>query len=297
MNLRHLLLVLVTCLWVGSAQSAQAQSMNIDFGTAATSPGPNFAAAGEAGNWNSISGDQGVSFSLFGLDGAPTGVSVVNIGGSQILTDNHPDTQGNFERLLDDYLVTFNANLEVCLFFNGLEDGQYQVITYAWLPLTGDSSLVSVDESTEPNELIGGSWSGAFEEGVTHAIHLAEVVNGSLGLHSGVPIGGTPIKAALNGVQLIKIPDPIEFRRGDVNADASLDIGDMVALLGILFQGQSLDCADAIDVNDDGQGDIADAVFGLAHLFSNGPAPAAPFGQCGVDPTVDGLDCAVSPSC
>ena len=35
-------------------------------------------------------------------------------------------------------------------------------------------------------------------------------------------------------------------------------------------------CLDALDANDDGTVDVADPIFGLAHLFSSGPPPPAP---------------------
>ena len=43
--------------------------------------------------------------------------------------------------------------------------------------------------------------------------------------------------------------------------------------------------------NHDGQFNVADPVFTLSALFSNGALPPAPFGGCGVDPTEDGLTC------
>lgn len=36
---------------------------------------------------------------------------------------------------------------------------------------------------------------------------------------------------------------------------------------------------------------VSDPVALLNHLFLGAPAPPAPFGECGVDPTVDGLGC------
>ena len=51
------------------------------------------------------------------------------------------------------------------------------------------------------------------------------------------------------------------------------------------------------DANDSGAIDIADAIAILSHLFAQtGPLPA-PFGECGSDPTTDGLDCAEHTAC
>ena len=60
-----------------------------------------------------------------------------------------------------------------------------------------------------------------------------------------------------------------QFRRGDVNGDAALNIADAIALLGFLFSGSAAPgCLDAGDVNDDGANNIADAISLLGFLFS-----------------------------
>jgi hypothetical protein len=56
-------------------------------------------------------------------------------------------------------------------------------------------------------------------------------------------------------------------------------------------------CLDAADSNDSGVVDLSDAVYSLQFLFIGGPAPAAPFGACGMDGTEDGLDCVTFPIC
>ena len=50
-------------------------------------------------------------------------------------------------------------------------------------------------------------------------------------------------------------------------------------------------CEDALDANDDGQLDIADAIYVLNYLFIAGPAMPPPFPEPGLDPTADGLGC------
>lgn len=75
------------------------------------------------------------------------------------------------------------------------------------------------------------------------------------------------------------------FIRGDANADAMVDIGDGVRVLEHLFESNALGCLDAGDANDDEQVNIADAITIFAFLFTSGPAPAAPFPDCGADPT------------
>ena len=84
-----------------------------------------------------------------------------------------------------------------------------------------------------------------------------------------------------------------QFRRGDVNGDAALNIADAIALLGFLFSGSAAPgCLDAGDVNADGANNIADAISLLGFLFSGSAEPPAPGTNCGVDPTdTDPLDC------
>ena len=96
-------------------------------------------------------------------------------------------------------------------------------------------------------------------------------------------------------------PPGVLFRRGDCNDDAMFDIGDPVALLGVLFSGAAPpNCDDACDFNDDEAQDISDAVYGLGALFNGTAPPPPPFPDCGLDPADPGgenLDCAFSNAC
>ncbi|MGE3166079.1 MAG: hypothetical protein AB7O52_14325 [Planctomycetota bacterium] len=88
------------------------------------------------------------------------------------------------------------------------------------------------------------------------------------------------------------------FVRGDCNADGTVNIGDPISLLSVLFSGGATPpCVDACDTNDDGNQDIADAIYGLSFLFAGGPVPATPFPACGLDPTLDALSCLAAPGC
>ena len=79
----------------------------------------------------------------------------------------------------------------------------------------------------------------------------------------------------------------IGFRRGDSNADGTVDLTDAVFTLRSLFQGgEAPSCADASDADDSGALDLTDAVYTLQFLFLGGavPPPPGPFG-CGSDST------------
>jgi hypothetical protein len=52
---------------------------------------------------------------------------------------------------------------------------------------------------------------------------------------------------------------------------------------------------DSADANDEGDVDLADAVYLLSYLFAHGPLPPPPFLACGEDPTDDSLDCETAP--
>ncbi len=88
------------------------------------------------------------------------------------------------------------------------------------------------------------------------------------------------------------------FRRGDSNTDSTLNIADAVFTLMYLFaSGPAPACEDAADANDDGPVDLADSVYILQNLFANGPAIPPPYPGCGIDPTIDDLDCAEYQPC
>lgn len=106
------------------------------------------------------------------------------------------------------------------------------------------------------------------------------------------------LAATVGTVSLASAPMAPEFRRGDVNGDGGLDLGDPVRTLSILFAGGVSLCQDAEDANDDGSVNVADAVYLLSALFVPGsPLPPAPGTSCGVDPTPDALGCLQTGPC
>ena len=79
-------------------------------------------------------------------------------------------------------------------------------------------------------------------------------------------------------------PEP-GFVRGNCNGDRTVDISDAIQTLGILFLGAAVgDCYAACDANSDGRVDISDGIFTLTFLFGGGPAPLAPYPDCGPNP-------------
>jgi hypothetical protein len=88
------------------------------------------------------------------------------------------------------------------------------------------------------------------------------------------------------------------FRRGDVDSSGAVNITDPIALLNHLFLGgDAPKCLDADDSDDSGTLNITDAIYSLNYLFLGGSAPLAPFPECGIDPTIDGMGCAAYPEC
>ena len=90
------------------------------------------------------------------------------------------------------------------------------------------------------------------------------------------------------------------FRRGDCNGDGVVDLSDAVCVLNWLFAGDGRPgCVAATNANGDDTGNITDAAYLLNHLFAGGPAPVAPFLECGPGtlPADQELGCANPAGC
>jgi hypothetical protein len=96
------------------------------------------------------------------------------------------------------------------LTFNGLANGVYDVYTYA---MASDSpnffSRVNVNapaaDGTPGAQTVGGAFAGAYQQGLTHALHQGVVVdNGSLAIYVRAAVSW----ASLSGIQLVMIPAP-----------------------------------------------------------------------------------------
>jgi hypothetical protein len=81
-------------------------------------------------------------------------------------------------------------------------------------------------------------------------------------------------------------PVGTKFKRGDANDDGQTNIADAVFTLSYLFaNGPDPNCMDAADTNDSGGINIADAVALLSYLFASAGDLPEPFTTCGVDPS------------
>ena len=92
------------------------------------------------------------------------------------------------------------------------------------------------------------------------------------------------------------------FRRGDVSADAAVNISDAIYVLTWLFPGgPPPPCMESAETNNDGAVDLSDAIYLLEFLFQGGPPPPEPGPHdCGPDPkdrVADFLGCIDPASC
>lgn len=201
---------------LGAPTLAFGQAFNIDVGQPLSGPAPGHAAAGLAGVWNAIpvthmtpfmTGRHPDDFMLVDIHGNQTGVGLHQYGGMDLTSLSDPSVSGQDALLMNDVLITHSASLETCVYLNGLQDGLYEVIVYAWMPNQPTvMQRVRFDYIPETED-VGGAWPGQHMEGVTFSKYTVNVVNGFIGLHVGIPPGGdTGIGAAWNGMQLRPLP-------------------------------------------------------------------------------------------
>jgi len=178
-----------------------AQSLNLDLGQNVTFPVPSagYAAVGSAGVWNSV-GVPANSIPLVGLSGTATTATISSIGGFLSFDYDNPATTGEAQNLLDDVQDLGGPTSMVTWFFNGLVDGDYSVITYAWAPDNNSFRTgVAIPGSVDPAQNVGGAWTGAHQLGVTYALHHITVSGGSLAILLSTNSGF----GSLNGFQLV----------------------------------------------------------------------------------------------
>ena len=77
------------------------------------------------------------------------------------------------------------------------------------------------------------------------------------------------------GMRVVIVPEEETFLRGDADRSGSVDISDILEILGHLFRAGELGavdlpCPDAADTNDDGTISLADSTYLLNYLFAGG---------------------------
>lgn len=88
------------------------------------------------------------------------------------------------------------------------------------------------------------------------------------------------------------VDTPVLFLRGDSNNDGVIDVSDCVHALRFMFAaGPPPVCADAIDVNDNEDVDISDAILIVFFLFGQANIPQPRIGGAGIDLTFGRLSC------
>ena len=250
------------------------QSLNIDFGAADLGPPATYGGVGPAGHWNNLIAENGtVTPGLLALNGQETTVSVRQIGGVDNRWVDDPFVTGDHALLLNDYLITFHEVIETCLFFDGLQPGNYQVIIYARMPdQTSVFSFTNCDqEQGNPHYAVGGPWTGSHQEGVSYAVHFAEVGDEGLQVHSGiVPEADPQLGAALNGIQLILLDGCLADLTGPIGAppDGVVDQFDLFfAVAAWATETSEADIADPDPSNPPG-GDGLVNIFDLLEVLS-----------------------------
>jgi hypothetical protein len=173
---------------------APAQSFNVDVGSVTAVPGASYgAAASQPGLWNQM--PDGFGTALVGLGGAATGASVSALGANFAFWANNAGTSGDDELLLDD--ACDGARIYT---FTGLAPGSYTLYTYAWAPDSSSyKTLVSVQGSSSPDQIVGGAWPGGHQLGVTYALHDVSAPAGDIV----VTVTASSGFATLNGFQLV----------------------------------------------------------------------------------------------
>jgi hypothetical protein len=185
-----------------------AQSLNVEFGNAGSTPAATYAAAGLAGTWNTVGVlPTGQRQALVGLDGAATPAKIYMNGGNSVtmLNVNDPGTSGEDQALMDDMLICQCNPVDMCLWVENLTNGEYEVTTYAMTPSEPTRFCpVRVDNGTPGPTNVGGVWPGAHQELTTFSRHTVTVTNGVVAFHSGTYNGF--FQAGMNGFQLRMIP-------------------------------------------------------------------------------------------
>jgi hypothetical protein len=218
--MHRLVYLMIACGALSAA--AHGQSINLDIGDLAGLPAPDYGAAGLPGTWNAFTADPGEPQPLVGLTGEPVAAKATRDFGYTLALDD-PGTDGDEQGLMDDGLGEV-GDVQMTLWIDGLLNGTYEVITYAWTPARpDDTTLVTVNGDLLTGLVAGGAWPGAFEEWTTHVVHEVEVSNGALSIN--IVAGSWGASGFLNGVQLRRLTN------ADLDQDGVVGLDDFLAML------------------------------------------------------------------
>lgn len=178
---------------------ALAASYNIDIGGGPLPSVSYGGAAGQTGFWNDA--DSGPS--LTDIAGNSTSVTLVFPDAPWPDTHDHPGTVGDDQALLDDFL-TWPPSTSMPFMIVGLPTGTYQFFSYSFAPNAANSS-VDIAGSPEGFQLLGGTWPGSHQLGVTYALHTVTLSQpGDVTVNIGVWNGQW---GGFNGLQIVQIPE------------------------------------------------------------------------------------------
>lgn len=181
---------------------AAGQTINVDFGASGGVPGIGYAGAGAPGVWNTFEVIPGFERRpLVGVHGTPLAARIYQFGGTAMLHVDDPATEGDHAALIDDMLLSFNNPTDACVWVENLRNGPYEVIVYAITPSSpGLQCRTTVDFAQQGPAMVGGAWAGSHAQGVSYSRFTVNVVNGRIGLHSGLP--GSQQQSGINGFQI-----------------------------------------------------------------------------------------------
>lgn len=115
-----------------------------------------------------------------------------------------------------------------------------------------------------------------------------------------VTVQGQSYPHAARDLEIVaRVREFARFKRGDANSDGTLDISDVLFILGYLFLGtRAPECLDSADTDDSSRIEITDALAIFEFLFfgSSSPTVPGPF-ECGSDPTDDDIPCEAFSGC
>lgn len=211
MNIKSIINMASACLLnVTMATQVSATPINIDFGSVDSSTPSTYGGAGQAGQWNFITG-LGLTGNLIDINGNQTGANLDLL--ASIFGNDCSGVSTVDKALLCDNFYS-NVNLPISLStwditLSGLDNGLYSLVLYA-----PTNSLVSTGLMTVNNiataELVG-TGSNLLIEGVSYSILHTQVTDGGLSI-AGSLSGSNFRFAGLSGMQISQIqtsvPEP-----------------------------------------------------------------------------------------